>query len=89
VVTSKPANGATQNKDIYNLPVTISANIFSRSTWRALYWPHLGGRHGHAGMRPERRSRGRNGVAAQAAPFTISGEKAVNPGSARAAPSQW
>jgi hypothetical protein len=34
VVTSKPANGATQNKSIYNLPAAAAANFILRTDWR-------------------------------------------------------
>src|ERR1700730_10611634 len=48
---------------------------------RGIYWLHLGGGYGNAGMRPERRPSGRNGGAAPAAQrISHSGGKAVNPG---------
>jgi hypothetical protein len=49
-----------QNKSIYTLITAARANIFSNDAQRSLYWPYLGGGHGNAGMRPERRLSGRN-----------------------------
>jgi len=57
-----------QDKSIYTLQGGDRATFFREvATWRVYTGPHLGGRYGDAGMRPERRLSGRNDRAAQAA----------------------
>jgi hypothetical protein len=53
--------GRNQDKSIYTLGDTDQANIFSKEQPEGFILSHLGGGYGNAGMRPERRPRGRNG----------------------------
>jgi hypothetical protein len=68
VDTSKPANGAEPEQEyLYPAEGRLGKHFFGKAILAGLYWPHLGGGYGNAGMRPERRLRGRNHGAAEAA----------------------
>jgi hypothetical protein len=50
----------SQNKSIYTAPEVVAAIYLTECGALGLYWRHLGGGYGNAGMRPERRPRGRD-----------------------------
>ena len=87
--TSKPANEIRQDKVVITQGRTSRQRKTSpRLGNDRLFWQHLGGGYGSAGMRPERRPSGRKCVGGASRLRGISGGKALNPGSARAEPSQ-
>ena len=67
----------SQDKSIYTVPEPVPANSFSQPARPGLYWRHLDGGYGNAGMRPERRSRAGMGavLAAPSASFWRESDK--------------
>ena len=90
--TSKPANGNRQDKTVITRDGRCGKKDLARLGGVELNCEDLGGGYGSAGMRPERRLSGRKGEGGVAIPAvssaSLSGAKALNPGSARAEPSQ-
>src|SRR4051812_29700991 len=87
--TSKPANENRQDNVVITQGRTWGQRKTSPISVMVGYSDrHLGGGYGSAGMRPERRPSGRKCVGGASRLRGISGGKALNPGSARAEPSQ-
>src|SRR5215467_1018814 len=79
---------------LYPVMVGESKRKFGMIGRVELHCEDLSGGYGNAGMRPERRLSGRKGrdgwrseITSPSGLASLSGEKAINPGSARAAPS--
>jgi len=69
---NRPTEEPNQNNSSYTLTGSSGQSVSWREQRGALYWAHLGGGYGNAGMRPERRLRSRNGKGGSLPPCRVS-----------------